>query len=92
MAWRERDLEKYLVRRAEAEGAFLRKLRWIGMRNAPDRFLARRNGQKTFIELKKLGEPATKLQLDEHAAMRAAGLRVVVISTFMGVDELFTDM
>ena len=36
---RERDIEKYLVKQTRAHGGVLRKVQWIGQRNAPDRVL-----------------------------------------------------
>lgn len=36
---RERDIEDYLVKRVTAMGGEIRKVKWIGRRGAPDRFV-----------------------------------------------------
>lgn len=36
---RERDIEDYLVKRVNAMGGEIRKVKWIGRRGAPDRFV-----------------------------------------------------
>lgn len=36
---RERDIERYLVKRAKALGGEVRKVQWVGRRSAPDRLV-----------------------------------------------------
>lgn len=36
---READIEKYLVKRVKALGGEVRKVQWVGRRNAPDRLV-----------------------------------------------------
>lgn len=36
---RERDIENYLVKRVQELGGEIRKVKWIGRRGAPDRFV-----------------------------------------------------
>ena len=81
----ESDVEMPVVRRAERAGWFVRKLRWIGVDGAPDRFFAKkterckccgRSGRVVLIEFKDEGEPARLSQLDEHDQLRKAGVEV----------------
>lgn len=72
---RERDIEKWAVRRAEKAGYWVRKFKAPGRRSAPDRIFARM-GKPWWVEFKATDEQPTELQLDEHAKMRAAGLTV----------------
>lgn len=83
----ERDVEKYLVKRVKAMGGEVRKLKWIGRRHAPDR-LVMLPFELVFAELKAPGKVATKAQYREHERMRGFGLRVVVIDSLAGVEEL----
>lgn len=39
MTVRESDIEKYLVKRVKALGGEVRKVQWVGRRNAPDRLV-----------------------------------------------------
>ena len=87
---RERDVEGYLVKRVEALGGEVRKLKWIGRRGAPDR-LVMLPGRSFFVETKKPGEDAEKHQHKEHKVMRAAGLRVVIIDSIDSVDEVLNE-
>lgn len=71
----ESDVEMPVVRRAERAGWYVRKLRWIGVDGAPDRFFAK-GGRVVLIEFKDEGEPARLSQLDEHYQLRKAGVEV----------------
>jgi len=88
---KESAVEKHLVESVERHGGFQRKLRWVGRPHAPDRFVA---FPVTFpgvgvwlVELKRPGKDAEPGQGREHARLRAAGVRVIVIDTIEGVDE-----
>jgi hypothetical protein len=100
---RERDIERYLVKRAKAHGGEVRKVKWIGRNGAPDRLLmlpAQRatsgldcawcspHGQSIWVELKAPGEKPEPHQVREHKRMRDKGQRVEVIDSFKGVDAL----
>jgi len=96
----ERDIERYLVKRAKALGGEVRKVTWQGRRFAPDRIVmlprALHNsfGMLTtctlWVELKAPGEKPTSGQIREHARMRALGQRVEVVDSFARVDEVLS--
>lgn len=98
---RERDIERYLVKRVKALGGEVRKVQWIGRRGAPDRvvmlpgILVLKNkkpwtpaGRAIWVELKAPGKKPEAYQLREHKRMRAMGQRVEVIDSIEGVDAL----
>lgn len=75
----EAAIEKPCVKRAEANGWFTRKLKWVGRRGAPDRVFIK--GIRTpFVEFKDPDEgELSELQKREIAKMRKAGAEVHVI-------------
>lgn len=84
---RERDIEKYLVKRVKEYGGECRKVRWIGRRGAPDRVVMT-PFSTIFVELKAPGVKPEAYQIREHERMRAMGQTVVVIDSIEGVEEL----
>lgn len=96
---RERDIERYLVKRVKTLCGEVRKVQWVGRAGAPDRVVMfppwrygnqvpRGVAQTTWVELKAPGVKPEAHQLREHERMRAMGQRVVVIDSFEAVDEL----
>lgn len=94
---RERDIEDYLVKRVNAMGGEVRKVKWIGRRGAPDRLVmlpdwepspGNRYARSYWVELKAPGEKPKPHQAREHERMRAMGQRVEVIDSLAGVEEL----
>jgi hypothetical protein len=97
---RELTVEQYLVRQVRKLGGGVRKVVWVGRRNAPDRLVMLPVGHWTWnhtiwVELKNpetiLTFPANareRAQAREHARMRALGQRVEVIGTYAQVDDL----
>lgn len=95
---RERDIERYLVKRVKTSGGEVRKVQWVGRAGAPDRLVMLPEKHWTLIdhavvgtvwvELKAPGVKPEAHQLREHERMRAVGQRVVVIDSFEAVDEL----
>lgn len=100
---RERDIEKYLVRRVKELGGEVRKVQWVGRQGAPDRLVMMPDpgpGNGVFnntwwVELKNPDTIKTfpanaheRAQKREHDRMRKLGQRVVVIGTREQVDEL----
>lgn len=94
---RERDIEDYLVKRVNAMGGEVRKVRWIGRRGAPDRLVmlpfkeslyTGRLKTTVWVELKAPGVEPEPHQLREHERMRKMGQRVEVIDSLAGVEEL----
>lgn len=84
---RESQIEAYLVERVRELGGEVRKVRWIGRRGAPDRFVML-PGRSRWVELKAPGEKVKPHQAREHARMRATGQHVEVIDSIEGVDAL----
>ena len=85
---RERDIEAYLVKRVKTAGGEVRKVKWIGRRGAPDRFVMLPTGTHYWVELKAPGKAAEPHQLREHARMSAMGQPVEVIDSLAGVEGL----
>jgi hypothetical protein len=101
---RERDVEAYLAKRVKAMGGEVRKVQWVGRKNAPDRLLMLPtivNGCVTdrtiWVEVKNPRTVVTfpanaheRAQAREHKRMRALGQRVEVIGTLYQVEELLS--
>ena len=86
---RESEIERYLVEKAKASGAEIRKVNWPGRHGAPDRVLMH-NGATIWIEVKATGQKPEPHQLREHERMRRVGQTVLVIDSIEQVDALFT--
>lgn len=86
----ERDIEDYLVRRANEIGGEVRKVKWIGRRGAPDRVVMLPGGLLYWVELKRPGQKAEPHQAREHIRMRGMGQRVLVIDSFEAIEALLT--
>lgn len=102
---RERTVESYFTRRALAAGCTVRKVKWVGRRDCPDRVLmtpyavSRKSGlaalfgmalpATVWVELKRPGEKPRGSQLREHQRMRDAGQCVVVLDSIPAVDNFF---
>lgn len=98
---RERDIERYLVRRVKELGGEVRKVQWIGRKGAPDRLVmlprelvyhddggSHYEGRTVWVELKAPGEKPTSAQLREHNRMRQMGQRVEVIDGIEQVERM----
>lgn len=98
---RESVIEEHFVKRVKAAGGLVRKVKWIGMRNAPDRvamFPARKlcsgldcawcqpKGRAIWVELKRPEKGAEEAQAREHERMREFGQEVIVLNTIEAVD------
>ena len=81
---RESEVEAYLVKRVKELGGDTRKMKWIGRRGAPDRFVMLYGG--FFVELKAPGEKLRPEQEKEISIMRKAGVRVWVVDSLISVD------
>jgi len=85
---KESEVEKYLVKQCEAQGWGVRKSRWVGRGDAPDRVVMMAYPSRTvWVELKAPGEKPRPSQAKEHGWMRAKGQDVHVIDTIEGVDQ-----
>ncbi len=86
----ERDIEGHLVRRVEAIGGEIRKVKWIGRRGAPDRLVMFRGAE--FVELKRPGEGLEVYQAREHLRMRRHGIRVRMLNSFEDIDAYIGEL
>lgn len=87
---RERDIERYLVKRVKELGGEVRKVQWIGRRGAPDRLVALPNRSAFWVELKAPGEKAAAHQVREHKRMIKMGMRVEIVDSLERVEELLS--
>lgn len=71
----ESPLEDFACAEAEKAGWLVRKLQWVGRRNAPDRFFAK-DGRVVLIEFKRPGGQPRPGQEKEIARLRGAGVEV----------------
>lgn len=81
----ERDVEKYLCTRVEAEGGEVRKLKWIGRDGAPDRLVMLRG--PWFVEMKAPGKKLEPHQSREHDRMAQHEITVWTLDSKTAVDE-----
>ena len=82
---RESEVEAYLVKRVKELGGDTRKLKWIGRRGAPDRFVMLYGG--FFVETKPpRGQPRPE-QEKEIEALRKSGVGVFVVDSYESVDR-----
>lgn len=88
---RERDVERYLVKRVKECGGEIRKVKWLGRRGAPDRrvMLA---PFPVWVEVKRPGQRATRAQTREHNRMRTHSEKVTVVCSHIGVDRMIYDL
>lgn len=82
----ERDVESWAKAQWRKSGGWCRKFTSPAHRSSPDDIFAK-GGRVFFVEFKRTGENPTPLQLEEHAAMRAAGLTVYVCDSRKGEEK-----
>lgn len=86
----EHEVEMTVCLRAEARGWLVRKMSWIGRRNAPDRFFAHEDHGVVLVEFKRPKNPADRITQDrEIDRLRKAGVRVEKVYTVEVGDALF---
>lgn len=79
-------VEAHLVKVVKAASGFVRKMKWIACRGAPDRFVAMPKRGMWLVELKRPGGALEEHQVREHARLVAAGVNVVVLDSIEAVD------
>lgn len=92
----ERDIEAYLHRRVRKLGGDYRRVKWIGVRGAPDdlvgvpfnRTLWDRAPFNALVECKRPGEEPEPHQLREHERLRSWGLVVYIVATAEEIDAI----
>lgn len=82
---RESEVEAYLVKRVKELGGETRKVKWIGRRGAPDRFVMLYGG--FFVETKPPGGQPRPEQEKEIEALRKSGVGVFVVDSYESVDR-----
>ena len=82
---RESEVEAYLVKRVKELGGDTRKMKWIGRRGAPDRFVMLDGG--FFVETKAPGAELRPEQEKEIEALRKSGVGVFVADSYESVDR-----
>lgn len=85
---RESTIENYLVEKTKQAEGEIRKLSWIGRRNAPDRLVGI-YGFHPLVELKRPTKTATKAQKREHDRLEEMGFEVWVLNTKSKIDHMF---
>lgn len=84
---RESDIEGYLVKCVGEAGGYVRKIKYIGHRGAPDR-LVLLQGFSCFVELKAPNKKPYAHQVREHRILTWANVPVVVIDSYRAVERL----
>ncbi|MGF6738466.1 VRR-NUC domain-containing protein [Paraburkholderia atlantica] len=88
----EANVESYFVQQVEAHGGEQRKLKWIGRRAGPDRFVKFLGVPVVLVELKRPGAKPRDEQTREHKRLQSVGCDVRVIDTKQAVDNFIKDM
>jgi hypothetical protein len=89
----EKDLQRYLILRAELHDIYARKVQAVGHTGFPDVFLARR-GRIVLVELKSptgRGHLSRK-QEKEIERLRNEGVNVYVIDSYEGADDVIKNL
>lgn len=85
----EDQVERTVLKIAKNRGWYMRKVKWVGVNGAPDRFFAKAGETPFWIEFKAPGEKPRQDQIDEISKMREAGLTVHVIDSIEEGAALF---
>ena len=86
---RESEIEAYLVKCVKKLGGEVRKVKWIGRRGAPDRFVMV-CGLNFFVELKAPGKKPNEQQQREIKSLKSKDVAVYVVDSTKAVDELLS--
>lgn len=82
---RERDIERYFIKRIVEAGGLQRKFTSPGRKGVPDRLVVFR-GDVYFVELKAPGKFLRDDQIREHEHLRKAGAKTLVVDSLAAVD------
>jgi len=86
---RESEVEAHLVKCVKKLGGEVRKVKWIGRRGAPDRFVMV-CGLNFFVELKAPRKKPNKQQQREIESLKSRDVAVYVVDSIKAVDELLS--
>lgn len=87
---KEKDLEKYLVKRVRALGGECRKVVFPGHRGAPDRLILFPNGRALWVELKTISGIVSAVQMREHNLLSQLRQSVRVLRTVESIDDVIS--
>ena len=87
----EKDIEKYLIKRAKEIGALVRKCQWVGHNHCPDRILMLPH-MTLWVEVKAPKQKPRAGQQREHERMRQHGQWVTVVASRADVDCLIAKL
>ncbi len=88
----EKEIEKYLAKRAAALGLPCLKYANANAAGYPDRLVLLPDGRVVWVELKSKGRKPTKQQLVRHQELRQAGHTVYVCDSREAVDNVIADI
>ncbi len=84
----EATVEQYLVKRVLELKGEIRKVKWIGRRNAPDRFVCIPGRPAFLVECKAPGHKPRIGQQREIDRLRMLGMRVEVVDNMHAIDQI----
>ena len=87
----EREIEQHLVVQVKKIGGWCLKFVSVGVSGVPDRIIIH-NGSVVFVEVKAPNKKPRPLQLRIMDRLRSHGMRVEVVDTKGGVDELVASL
>ncbi len=88
----EKEIEIYLVKKAQKMGSVALKFVSPGHAGVPDRMVCLPGGHVVFVELKAPGKLSRPLQLHQQEVLRRLGFRVKVLDSKAKVDEFFASL
>ena len=87
-AMKETKVEAYLVAQVKARRGFVRKVKWVGRRGCPDRYVSIPNVWAGFVELKRpRGGKLSLGQINEINLLSDAGTRVAIVHSIEEIDQ-----
>jgi hypothetical protein len=90
---RERDIEIYLVLKAQTAGGWAYKFVSPGAAGVPDRIVILPGGRIAFVELKAPGRTSTPIQALQQRRLQALGCRVYAdIDSKDKVDQILQEL
>lgn len=85
----ETNLESAADDYAKDKGFFVRKVKWVGRRSAPDKLYSRHDTGPFFVEWKRPGKDVEGVQAREAQRMRDAGITVYAVNSWREARALF---
>lgn len=89
---REKDIEKYFVRRVKEAGGKAYKFVSPGNNGVPDRMVCLPGGRAVFVELKAPGKAPRPTQIQQIGILRKFGFRVEIVDSKESADEFIASL